>query len=44
MKGVPGFLAGKVGKAVEELLSNKIQPNLVEVTHGLRKYLEANAK
>lgn len=44
VKGVPGFLAGKVGKAVEELLSNKIQPNLVEVTHGLRKYLEANAK
>jgi hypothetical protein len=44
VKGVPGFLAGKVGKAVEEFLTGKIQPNLVEVTHGLRQYLEANAQ
>jgi hypothetical protein len=44
VKGVPGFLANKVGKAVEEFLSHKIQPNLVEVTLGLRQYLEANAK
>jgi hypothetical protein len=40
IRGVPGLLAGKVGKAVEELLINKIQPNLVETARGLGKYLE----
>jgi hypothetical protein len=40
IKGVPGLFAGKVGKAVEELLVGKIQPNLVEVSRGLAKYLE----
>ncbi len=44
VKGVPGFLAGKVASAVESLLSSKIQPNLVEVSDGLRKYLAANQK
>jgi hypothetical protein len=44
VKGVPGFLADKVGKMVEDVLAHKIQPNLVEVTHGLRQYLEANAR
>ena len=39
IKGVPGFLAGKVASAVESFLAAKIQPNLVEVTEGLRKYL-----
>lgn len=40
--GVPRFLAGKVGSTVEAFLAQKIRPNLVEVTAGLRKYLEAN--
>ncbi len=40
IRGVPGLLAGKVGKAVEEVLVNKIQPNLVETARGLGKYLE----
>lgn len=40
IKGVPSLLAGKVGKAVEELLAAKIQPNLVEVSRGLAKHLE----
>jgi len=39
IKGVPGFLAGKVASGVESFLAAKIQPNLVEVTEGLRKYL-----
>src|SRR3990167_3550650 len=39
IKGVPGFLAGKVASAVESSLAAKIQPNLVEVTEGLRKSL-----
>jgi hypothetical protein len=41
IKGVPGFLAGKVGKTVAEFLVGKIQPNLVETTRGLQKYLES---
>lgn len=42
--GVPGFLAGKVGKTVEEMLVNKIQPNLVSTAEGLGKFLAARAK
>ena len=44
IRGVPGFLAGKVGKTVEEFLIGKIQPNLVETVKGLQKYLESQAK
>lgn len=40
IKGVPGFLAGKVGRTVEEFLGNKIQPNLVETARGLTRYLQ----
>ena len=39
--GVPGLLAGKVGKAVEDLLVSKIQPNLVSTAAGLGKFLES---
>ncbi len=42
LKGVPGFLSGKVAKAVEELLISKIRPNLVSTADGLTKYLEAH--
>ncbi len=41
LKGVPGFLSGKVAKAVEELLISKIKPNLVSTADGLTKYLES---
>lgn len=41
IRGVPGFLAGKVGRTVEEFLVGKIQPNLVETVKGLQKYLES---
>jgi hypothetical protein len=44
LKGVPGFLAGKVSKTVEEFLGNKIRPNLVEVSAGVKSYLEAQKK
>jgi hypothetical protein len=40
IRGVPSFLAGKVGRAVEEFLVAKIQSNLVETAKGLSKYLE----
>ena len=43
IKGVPGFLAGKVASTVESFLAAKIQTNLVEVTEGLRKYLASKA-
>jgi hypothetical protein len=41
LKGVPGFLAGKVAKAAEDLLVGKIKPNLVGTADGLTKYLQA---
>jgi hypothetical protein len=40
IRGVPGFLAGKIGRTVEDFLGGKIQPNLVETAKGLTKYLE----
>jgi hypothetical protein len=42
VKGVPGFLSGKVSRAVEDLLVSKIKPNLVSTAEGLTKYLEAH--
>ena len=41
IRGVPGFVAGRVGKTIEDFLGNKIQPNLVETIKGLEKYLES---
>lgn len=40
IRGVPRFLAGKVGRTIEEFLGGKIQANLVETAKGLGKYLE----
>jgi hypothetical protein len=40
IRGVPSFLAGKIGRTVEEFLVSKIQANLVETAKGLAKYLE----
>jgi hypothetical protein len=39
IRGLPGFLATKVGKAVEEFLGGKIEPNLIETAKGLTQYL-----
>ncbi len=39
IRGVPGFLAGKIGHAVEEFLGARIQANLVETAKGLTNYL-----
>jgi len=41
IRGVPGFLAGTVGRTIEDFLGGKIQPNLVETIKGLEKYLES---
>jgi hypothetical protein len=39
IRGVPSFLAGKAGRAIEDFLVVKIQSNLVETAKGLAKYL-----
>jgi hypothetical protein len=44
IRGVPGFLAGKVAKTVEEFLVSKIQANLVETAKAFTQYLESQAK
>jgi len=41
IKGVPRLLAKTVGKTVEDFLVKKITPNLLSVSDGLQKYLEA---
>lgn len=40
IRGVPGFLAGKVGRSLEEFLGGRIQANLLETAKGLTRYLE----
>ena len=42
--GVPRFLAGTIGRTVEEFMVSKIQSNLVETAKSLTKYLEENKK
>lgn len=42
--GVPHFLAGSVGQTVEDFLSKKIEPNLLQVSEGVRHYLEQAQK
>lgn len=36
LKGVPQLLAGTVGRTVEDFLSKKIVPNLLQVSEGIR--------
>jgi hypothetical protein len=40
ISGVPRLLSGKVSQVIEEFLVNKIRPNLIEVSDGVRQYLE----
>lgn len=40
LTGVPFFLAGTVGQTVEDFLGKKIEPNLLQVSEGVRHYLE----
>jgi|HubBroStandDraft_4_1064222.scaffolds.fasta_scaffold373779_1 hypothetical protein len=44
IRGVPRFLAGTVGRTVEDFMVGKIQSNLVETAKSLTLYLEAKAK
>jgi hypothetical protein len=40
IRGLPGFVANKVGKTAEEFLGGKIAPNLLETAKGLTRYLQ----
>jgi hypothetical protein len=44
IRGVPSFLAGKLGRAVEEFLVGKIQSNLIDTANGVAKYLEGKTR
>jgi hypothetical protein len=39
IRGLPGFLAGKIGKAVEDFLGGKIEANVIETAKGMAQYL-----
>ena len=43
IRGVPGFLAGKVAHTIEDFLAKRIEPNLAEMGAGLARYLESVA-
>jgi hypothetical protein len=44
IRGIPSFLAGKAGRAIEEFLVSRIQSNVVETVKGLTRYLEDKRK
>ena len=44
IKAVPRLLRGSVSRIVEKFLVERITPNLIEVSDGLRRYLERQAK
>lgn len=43
LKEVPPFLRGQVARAVEDFLGNRIEPNLRQMSDGVRRYLEQKA-
>lgn len=40
LKGVPGFMAGQVGRIAEEMLAKQAEPNFVEMAKCVQAYLE----
>jgi hypothetical protein len=42
--GAPSFLAGQIARVVEDFLGSKIQPNLLQMGEGVRKYLDRQVK
>ncbi len=44
LKGVPGFLRNQIAFVVEDFLGKKIAPNLLEMSQGVRQYLEREAR
>jgi len=43
VRGVPAFLAGPLGRTVEQFMVKQITTNLTTVSQGLSKYLEEHA-
>ena len=43
IRGVPSFLAGTAGRAIEDFLASRIQTNLGETAKAVAKYLAATA-
>ncbi len=42
--GVPWFIASKVAEIVQDFLGKKIEPNLLQMSEGVRQYLARQAK
>jgi hypothetical protein len=40
VRGVPGFLAGSLGRTVEKFIVGHITPNLTRVSGALKSFLE----
>jgi hypothetical protein len=43
LSGIPSFMAGSLGKAVESFLAKQITANLASTTEGLSRYLASKA-
>ncbi|NWF58518.1 MAG: hypothetical protein HXY43_04200 [Fischerella sp.] len=44
IKGVPRFIAKQIAHIVEDFLGKKIEPNLLQMSEGVRQYLEQQTK
>ena len=44
VRGVPRFLGGTIGPAIEAFLVNSIKPNLISVAKGVSEYIRANPR
>ncbi len=44
IKGVPHFIANQIAHVVEDFLGKQIEPNLIQMSGGVRLYLEQEAK
>ena len=42
LEGIPVFLRSQLANVFEEVLGNKLEPNLIEMGKGVQKYLEKN--
>ncbi|PAX60116.1 hypothetical protein [Brunnivagina elsteri] len=40
--GAPSFLTGQIARVVEDFLASKITPSLLQMSEGVKKYLEKN--
>ncbi|NJO79267.1 MAG: hypothetical protein HC827_12600 [Cyanobacteria bacterium RM1_2_2] len=43
LKGVPGFLSGQVSRIAEDILAKQAEPNFIEMSQCVEKYLQQHA-